>query len=127
LEYRALVYAKIAFDLTTHSPAHTAKFLDQICENAQDIRHVHIRFPKVLENGDGLFISDHSAQIIDKVQSACTGLTKVTFGPVCAFDGRVTLLRRKTGRRTDGLPGESIAITVDKATMVIPASSYQGF
>ncbi|GAM33599.1 hypothetical protein TCE0_011r00612 [Talaromyces pinophilus] len=59
-------------------------------KNAKDIRHVHIRFPKVLENGDGLFISDQSAQILDKVQSACTGLTKVTFGPVCAFDGRVS-------------------------------------
>ncbi|KAF3402213.1 hypothetical protein DPV78_003601 [Talaromyces pinophilus] len=70
LEYRALVYSKLAFDLTTHSLAHTARFLDQIGENAQDIRH--------------------SAQILDKVQSACTGLTKVTFGPVCAFDGRVS-------------------------------------
>ncbi|PCG91289.1 Hypothetical protein PENO1_094590 [Penicillium occitanis (nom. inval.)] len=90
LEYRTLVYSKIAFDLRTHSPAHTARFLDQIGENAKDIRHVHIRFPKVLENGDGLFILDRSAQILDKVQSACTSLTKATFGPVCAFDGRVS-------------------------------------
>jgi hypothetical protein len=90
LEYRALVYSKISFDLTTHSTAHTAKFLDQIGENANYIRHVHIRFPKVLENGDSLFISEQSAQILDKIQNACTGLTKVTFGPVCAFDGRVS-------------------------------------
>lgn len=90
-EYSSLVYSNIEFDLTMHSHLHTAKFLDQIGGNAKLIRRIHIRFPKVLEDDDGLlFIAESSAQILDKIQSVCTGLTKVTFGPVCAFDGRVS-------------------------------------
>lgn len=32
----------------------------------------------------------NSAQILDKIQNACTGLTKKTFSPVCTFDGSVS-------------------------------------
>ncbi|OKL64649.1 hypothetical protein UA08_00792 [Talaromyces atroroseus] len=70
-----MVYSEI--DFSFHGYEYTATFLDQIGQNAKHIRRIFPELPTVLENKDGLFKSEENARILDKIQSACTGSTKL--------------------------------------------------
>lgn len=69
------------------------------------------------------YLSRNSAQILPKIKSTCTGLTKVAFGTVCSFDGRISLYLESPEEISDLLslrPGRAV-MPVRTATMATQA------
>ncbi|KAF3402211.1 hypothetical protein DPV78_003607 [Talaromyces pinophilus] len=78
-EYRSLLYSDIPFRLETWAVELLAKWFDQIGQqNARLIREIYILFPRVHtkthSDDPAPVIDERHAQILDKVQSLCTGL-----------------------------------------------------
>ena len=79
-EASLLFYAQNQFDFTTVTTEDVASFLKQIGRNnADDIRHIYIDFPKFLclDPGD-VTLEDESVSILASIQSSCANLSTLT-------------------------------------------------
>ncbi|KAJ5455515.1 uncharacterized protein N7458_003779 [Penicillium daleae] len=89
-ESRSIYYSQNCFDLLSLRPEAPLSFLTRIGpQNASWIENLMVPFPSFLQQGEGegeeVTIDSASAQILDKVQSACPRLKTLALCPGIGF------------------------------------------